>query len=353
LLHLEKILTVAVPAYNAEWCIEKCLSSLIDESILNDLEVIVVNDGSTDRTAEIASGFVSRYPHSFSIINKVNGGHGSAINAAVSVATGKYFKVIDADDWVITENLKSYVSALREKNADVVLTNFHIVDITTGRRQEFITRGLKSGEVYTIDSFSAASTAAFQCATFHGITYLTAFYRSTGVCLPEKIFYEDQEYATSPLAKVKTILPLDIFLYQYMVGNAAQSVSDANQVKRMSDIENVILNVINSYNMNPDMPEGAKKLYIYKLCLIVKSYYVVALIKKPDRKTGRKDAARIRRLIAEKNPELVRYTNKDYNIVLLMHYLHMSSQRWQRIKQSAILKLVYNGGENSREQKKA
>jgi glycosyltransferase involved in cell wall biosynthesis len=350
---LDKVLTIAVPAYNADWCIEKCLLSLIDESVMSSLEVLVIDDGSTDETSIITHRFVERYPDTFRVISKENGGHGSAINTAVSKAAGKYFKVVDADDWIITENLVQFINVLKEKNADVVLTNYHIVDITTGQRQEFITRGLNPNEVYTIDFFSAASTAAFQCVTFHGITYLTSFYRSTGLLLPEKIFYEDQEYATSPLAKAKTVLPLDIFLYQYMVGNAAQSVSDANQVKRMADIEKVIFNVIDCFNNNPDMPEGVKKLYIYKVCLIVKSYYVVALIKKPDRKTGRKDVARIRRLMAKKNAMLVRHTNKDYNIILLMHYLHISSQTWQRIKQSAILKLVYNGGANNREQKRA
>lgn len=131
---MEKLLTVAVPAYNADWCIEKCLSSFVDEGVISALEVIVVNDGSTDSTAEIAAEFAARYPDTFRVINKANGGHGSGINVAIAHAKGKYFKVVDADDWVITQNLAPYLKYLSENTADVVLTHYHTVDMATGLR---------------------------------------------------------------------------------------------------------------------------------------------------------------------------------------------------------------------------
>ncbi|MGI5850359.1 MAG: glycosyltransferase family 2 protein [Christensenellales bacterium] len=338
---MDKVLSIIVPAYNADWCIEKCLFSFIEESILESLEVIVVNDGSTDRTSEIAQRFVNKYPNTFRLINKENGGHGSGINAAVKIATGKYFKVIDADDWVITENLAPFLEDIRDKNADVILTHFHTIDMITGRRQAFITKGITFGNVYTINDFAKGSNNVFRCATFHGITYNTKFYRYTGISLPEKVFYEDQEYATLPFSKVKTVLPIDLFLYQYLIGNCVQSVSDENQVRHIKDIKSVVLKIADAYNDNPDMPKGAKKYFIYKFSDILKSYYVVALIKDPNRKAGRQDVIRFRDELAEKNRMLVLNTNKDYNIVLLMHYLRITSKNLQRLKQSVFFKCIY------------
>ena len=338
---MNKVLTIAVPAYNAGWCIENCLSSLIDERVMDYMEVIVIDDGSTDDTFEVASAYVYRYPNTFRIIKKENGGHGTAINTAIKEAAGKYFKVVDADDRVITENLAPYIDYLRVNDADVVLTHFYTVDISTGRRQKFLTRGLRLDEVYAIDAFAAFSPAAFKCATFHGITYLTEFYRSTGLSLPGKVFYEDQEYATSPFAYARTVLPLDIFLYEYMLGSDSQSVSDTMQVKKIADIEKIALDVVDCFNKNSGMSEGRKRIFIYKICAIIKSYYVVALIKKRDRKAGRRDAVRFRRKLAALNAMLASRTNRDYNIILLLHYLHINSDMFQRMKRSSILRFLY------------
>lgn len=339
---MNKILTIAIPAYNAEWCIEKCLSSFIVQEVIDDLEIIVVNDGSTDKTGEIANRFIAEYPNTYLLLNKENGGHGSAINTAIKIAAGKYFKVVDADDWIILENLESFIAQLKKTNVDIVLTHFHTVDVKTGYKQPFKTQGIRLNEIYKVNDFTAKPSDVFECATFHGITYNTIFYKNIGVNLLERVFYEDQEYATLPFAKAETILPLDIFLYQYLIGNENQSVSDANQVKRIKDLEQVILKITKFYNKNKDMIEGKKKYFIYKFCTIVKSYYVVALIKNPDRRSGREDVSRLRQLLAGENNTLVSYTNKEYSILLILHYLYIKSDAFQQMKKSSIFKFAYN-----------
>ena len=102
-----KLLTVTVPCYNSEQYMEKCIESLLPGG--EDVEIIIVDDGSTDRTGEIADRYAEEYPSMVRVIHKENGGHGSAVNAGIENATGIYFKVVDSDDWV---NKDSYLRIL-------------------------------------------------------------------------------------------------------------------------------------------------------------------------------------------------------------------------------------------------
>ena len=120
---MAKLLSISIAAYNVENFLKGTLDSLLaDEETLAKMEVIVVNDGSKDRTAEIAREYCDRYPESFRLIDKENGGYGSTINSAVRVASGKYFRLLDGDDWYFTENQKGYVEFLEKTEADIVLT---------------------------------------------------------------------------------------------------------------------------------------------------------------------------------------------------------------------------------------
>ena len=112
----KKILSIIIPTYNAAKFLDKGLSSFIidDNSLLNMLDIIVVNDGSTDNSVEIAQKYVNKYPDVYRILNKENGGHGSAINEGVKIIKGSYFKVVDADDWVNTDVLKETICYLKD-----------------------------------------------------------------------------------------------------------------------------------------------------------------------------------------------------------------------------------------------
>ena len=111
----EKIITVTVPSYNAKDYLDRCLTSFITdcEEINNKIEVLIVNDGSTDETERVASQYVQKHPEMFRLINKENGGHGSGINTGITNANGKYFKIVDADDWVNKEAFGKYVHDTR------------------------------------------------------------------------------------------------------------------------------------------------------------------------------------------------------------------------------------------------
>ena len=329
---MEKLLTVAVPCYNAGWCLDKCLTSFLVESLLNKLEIIVVNDGSTDNTLKIAKGYQKRYPQVFHIIDKENGGHGSAINAAIKEANGRYFRVVDSDDWVLTENMEAFLEILTKVDVDAILTHFHTVNMVTGKRREYRTRDIPMGRIYTLKEFTAHPGEIYHCASFHGLTYRTETYRKSGVVLSEGIFYEDQEYATLPFTEVKTVLPLDMFLYEYLVGNANQSVSDRNQVERLSHVEQVMYQLFICCHSNVKLSEGARKYISRKAADVLGTYYQIALVKNPDKPGGRREVVRVRSKMQELEPGIVSATDNRYHLALLMNRLGLGGKMLEWMK---------------------
>ncbi len=211
---MDKIITFIIPAYNVELFLKRCLDSFICPKVLEQMEVIVVNDGSTDSTGAIADRYVQRYPQLFHVIHKENGGHGSVINTGSRKAEGKYFKVIDADDWVVTKHLLRFISALKSCQADVVLTPFHMIDMTSGKKtaRKINLNGKK--RFFTLDEIMEHMPDFEACSVFHGISYRTDFYKENHHLLPEHVFYEDQEYSTIPFCNAKSIAVFPIYLYQ-------------------------------------------------------------------------------------------------------------------------------------------
>ena len=132
-----KVLSIAVPSYNVEQYLDKSLTSFSDERFNDKLEVIIVNDGSTDGTEEIANKYVEKYPKIFKLINKENGGHGSAVNTGIQHAEGKYFRIVDGDDWVHTENMVQLLELLETVNTDLVVDEKREVHMVSGDTQYF------------------------------------------------------------------------------------------------------------------------------------------------------------------------------------------------------------------------
>ena len=236
---MDKIVSFIIPSYNVEKYLNICLTSFLNPEVLDQIEVIVVDDGSKDQTAQIARTYIEQYPQVFRLISKENGGHGSAINAGTAQAVGRYLKVIDADDWVVTENLKEFVEKLTDCSADVVLNPYHQVDMQTGEKTVWRMFLDRYETLYTLENVVQNWKNFDRCFAFHGICYNREFYQKHRYELPEKIFYEDHEYTTIPCSYAASIYPMDLYLYQYLVGNAEQSVSVTNRLKRMSHVEKV------------------------------------------------------------------------------------------------------------------
>lgn len=332
---VNKVVTFAIAAYNAEKYLEKCLSSFLCAQVFEQIEVLIINDGSQDDTERIGRGFEEKYPNIFRVISQENRGHGGALNTAVAQARGKYFRPIDADDWVVTEQLPAYVQALSESAADAVLTGYHTVDRNSGRRKEF---PCVYDKTLTLPELMEVYNEIASCCTFHGITYRTEFYRSCHMKLSEKIFYEDQEYASLPFLYVKRVQLLPLFLYQYQLGNGEQSVAAANQVKRIEQIEQVALRILKELKECKNPAPMGKVYCIQKLAVVVVSYHVTALLRNPNRELGWRQSRALYEKIEEMCPELNQLITKKLKTLQIFHRIHLPPQMYQTMLDSSLYK---------------
>ena len=122
-----KYISFAIPCYNSEAYMAQAIESILPGG--EDVEILIVNDGSKDRTAEIGKEYEEKYPGIVKLINKENGGHGDAVNAGLSHASGKYFKVVDSDDWVDRISLMKILNVLKnfeeeEQEVDMLIANY-------------------------------------------------------------------------------------------------------------------------------------------------------------------------------------------------------------------------------------
>jgi len=330
-----KTLTVIVPAYNSASTLEKCLDSLYGEKVQDDVEILIINDGSTDETESIARKYERKHP-SYYVISKENGGHGSTINIASKLANGKYLKVVDSDDWVV--NFVEYVELLRNATADVVFTHFYTVGVDDENIREYRMNAIPFGIECSFENFWRNKKNVQEVCNFHGITYRTEFYNSTNVHLSEKISYEDQEYATLPFAKVNTVLPLDMHLYRYRIGNPNQSMSNTQQVKNIDQMEAVLCKVI---DLTPDnISSIVKDYFMFKKSAMMLSYYMAVLIKNPNKKSGRKLVKDLDCKIRSLDSDLYDATRRKYRVCYILSYFGFADALKRKLQQYRLCKSI-------------
>ena len=331
----DKVLSFIVPAYNSEATLKQCLDSLLVPDAFGQMEVFVINDGSTDDTASIAQSYAEKYP-CLHLINKKNGGHGSVINEAVNLVSGKYFKVIDSDDLIKSENLMTFISALEIFNTDAVFTHFRMIDTKNNHSREYCISGVDFGCVYSFADYWKHKQNVFLCCCFHGITYNTEFYRSCNIKLSEKISYEDQEYATLPFAYVKNVVPLDIFLYEYNMGDPNQSMSDENQVKHLAHRKQILWKLLDA--TTPNLPEAAADYFMFKTRELLLGFFMAALIKNPNKSGGRQIAQILRHDIKTYGAiSLLKSSQKPYIICLAISYLGRFGNKLSALRRIPII----------------
>ena len=323
-----KILTFVIPAYNSESFLDKCISGMLQTEVLPKLEIIVVNDGSKDATKDVAQKYCDLYPDVVRLISQENKGHGGALNTGCAAARGKYLKVIDADDWIVGKNLPYFVELLEQCDSDVILTHFHTVDITTGEVRKWQTYPKVFGKAVSLDTVMSNWRSYYRCMTLHGITYNTDFYRTHGIALSEHVFYEDYEYATFPCCHADSIMPLDLFVYNYRIGDVNQSVSEASRLKRIGHLETVLSRLIQENHLASSLPEGGKDYIVTKTQELLLSYFTTALLINPNKKNGRRAAGRIMEQFKEQMPEAAAMAKRKYQIFCMMNRLHLSKKTW-------------------------
>lgn len=242
----DKILTVTVPAYNVEAYLQECLDSFIIDEIMSDIEVIVVDDGSKDKTAKIASYYVEKYPDTFVLHSKENGGHGSTINTGVRLAKGKYFKVVDGDDWVKREDFIQLVNALKKTNSDIILTNYYWIEHTTKRIRKKLSSAWNSTQFGKEYRFKDISKELF--LRMHALTVKTDIYRDNKIKIDEKKYYVDQEYVLFLTPFVDTVTLLNYDVYMYRLGLDGQSMNIKSLQKNVDQHYSVLKVLLRFYS---------------------------------------------------------------------------------------------------------
>lgn len=240
----DKILTVIVPSYNMEKYLPKCLGSLIvAPELMERIEVIVVNDGSTDRTSEIAHEFAANYPQTFKVIDKSNGHYGSCINTALPIAVGTYIKILDADDTFDTLAFMDYMTFLimtiESKwmcKPDMIWNDF-VWEDERGVGFKTMRRNLPPRQLFDIED----PTVDLHGIYMHQVAYKTENLRAIGYRQDEGICYTDNEWCHIPVATVKTVVYCDIPLYRYFFGREGQSMDVSVMRKNLWMMEKVAL----------------------------------------------------------------------------------------------------------------
>ena len=257
-----KILTVVIPAYNVEMYLRHTLNSFVVPEVLDDFEVIVVDDGSKDATAAIAMEFQKKYPQTFRVFSKENGGHGSGINQGIQLAEGKYFCVVDGDDWVNTPDFFKTVQFLKNRDEDVVMTNHYRVNDKTQDKKPVFSSGIIYNQIYHFNDISEICILGLS-----GMSIKTEILKNNKIHLDEHCYYVDMEYIAFPVPYIHSVAFLDLFVYMYRVARQGQSVSVAGVKKHLKDHDNVVFHLIEFLNQYSKAPEAeAEKIeYIAKL----------------------------------------------------------------------------------------
>lgn len=223
----QKLLTIIVPSYNMEQYLPKCLGSLIvAPKLMERLEVLVVNDGSKDRTSEIAHEFAAKWPGTFKVIDKPNGHYGSCINAALPMATGKYVRLLDADDYAITEEFSGYLKWVDGVDVDFAFNDWEYVDPDDA---PFYHTGypVPTDRVFAPNEIPVKRTLV----GVHAIAYRTEILRRMNYRQTEGIAYTDMEWFLLPMSQVRTVRHYPHKVFRYLLGRSDQSVN-CNEMQR-------------------------------------------------------------------------------------------------------------------------
>ena len=244
-----KLLTVTIPCYNAEAYLERCLESILPAG--EELEVIIVDDGSTDGTGGIADRWAREYPSVVKAIHQENGGHGEALNQGIRLAEGLYFKSLDSDDRLDRDALKELLERLKGHTAPENQVDLIVNDYVYDREGEKACFSVRYNMVFSPDRVNTWENArpfpAWKQFMIHSMAYRTQLLRDMGLVLPAHTYYEDNLYIYRPLPYVKTILYLDRPLYGYYIGRADQSVNDNVIISRLDQVTRIATEMITSY----------------------------------------------------------------------------------------------------------
>lgn len=244
------------------------------ESLLiggEEVEIILVDDGSKDNTGKIADEYQAKYPSIIKVVHKENGGHGSGVNKGIELATGLYFKVIDSDDWADEKGYHDLLSTIKKHIEDKKLPDLYIMDFLYNKpstkesyRREYSFQFKKNDYTTWGEVKNMTGSKMF---LMHALFYKTSVLRESKMKLPEHTFYVDNIFAFTPLPFVKTIFYIPEIFYMYFIGREGQSVMTSNIIKRYKQQIKVMNEMFDAYSYDEikKMEKGLRKYMLHAL----------------------------------------------------------------------------------------
>lgn len=264
---MHKIISFGIPCYNSAADMDHCITSILEGSnFAEDIEIIIVDDGSKDETPAKADEWAARYPSIIKVVHQENGGHGIALLAGLREAQGTYYKVVDSDDWLDAAALSTMLSLLRgfeerDMRVDLFTSNYVYEKVYEGKHVTISYHGaLPRKKVFTWDKIGYFRPD--QNLLMHSLCYRVDVLREANLPLPAHTFYVDNIYAYVPLPHCKTMYYADIDLYRYFIGREGQSVNEATMIRRLDQQFRITRIMMNAYHLYTDVKEPRLASYM-------------------------------------------------------------------------------------------
>lgn len=270
---MNKILTVIIPTFNMEQYIRECLDSLLCDDY-EKMEVLVINDGSKDASSAIAHDFESRYPETFHVIDKENGNYGSCINRGLKEATGKFVKILDADDMYEQKSLNKFLRLLESVDVDLILNDFYTFRTKSSKSLQSFP--FLNDKVFSVNEVFV--TRRF--VPMHAITYKRSIFNRFNYHQTEGIFYTDMQWNSMPLLYVNTVYYSRLPVYLYRLGREGQSVETKVRAKKIDDEIRCAEDMISFLNNVVHLPDESIDYFMercYERCTNVYSFVIIYL----------------------------------------------------------------------------
>ena len=270
---MDKVLSIIIPAYNSENYLNRCLDSLVCESIMDDVEVIVINDGSKDGTSEIAHSYEDKYLGYFKVIDKENGNYGSVMNVGLKNATGKYFKTLDSDDWYDKDAFMEYVLELKETDADIIINNYVRYQEIDESTKTFHVNDSVENSIDIIINKEIWTTQVLKNYNIHSICYKTELLRKSGIKWPERVFYSDMQTILWPQRFCKIVRFIPQPVYVYLEGRKEQSMNIESKKRNFHSYDIVANNLLDEFIKYQDVNHPMYLVQESNVLYILKQFY--------------------------------------------------------------------------------
>ena len=300
---MTKILSLVVPVYNTEAWLRRCLDSVLLEELSDELELIAVNDGSTDGSLAILREYQTRCPGMFVLIDKENGGHGSAINIGLQAAAGRYFRVLDSDDWFDTPNFLRWMACLSDCAEDLIVTPYSQEYARSGAELDHDYPFLEHGRTYAPEDIDWQEGMDYFCLA--ASAWRTQLLRECGMKLPDKCSYVDMEYNLRPFPFVRSFRFFKFPVYRYYIGRAEQSMDPAVMRRQTPMHQRVLCRLINYYaDRAESLSDGRRRYMMLMIWYMLHTHCQLLCLRNGDRLKSFREIRALDAWIRSRSPEI-------------------------------------------------